>query len=262
MTLRDHLRAALVRWPLVLGLFVLGLLVGTLVALAQPTTWTSSALVGIGPRTTSTSTPSSTTIALQDASIRSTLVQMAMSPSTTSYAVALASAQDLDAKITAVVINDSNVVEIRGTASEPAAAEQLARAATARTSASFERLYPLFVVASVSPAASAKEQKASVLTAAVLGGVAGLFLGYLLALAAEAARRSLAARPAPSTGQEAGPGAGAPPAAGAATDGAAPKPSPPASAPSGNVSARPSPAKQSAKQTSVASRAQAGRDEG
>ena len=77
MTLRDHLRAALVRWPLVLGLFVLGLLIGTVVALAQPTTWSSSTLVAIGPRTTSTSTPSSTTIALQDPSIRSTLAQIA-----------------------------------------------------------------------------------------------------------------------------------------------------------------------------------------
>lgn len=244
MTLRDHLRAALVRWPLVLGLFVLGLLIGTVVALAQPTTWSSSTLVAIGPRTTSTSTPSSTTIALQDPSIRSTLAQIAMSPATVSSAVVLASAKDLSPKVTAVVVNDSNVIEIRGTAAEGPAAEELSRAATAKTSTTFERLYPLFVVATVSPAASAKEEKASVLTAAVLGGAVGLFLGYLLALAAEAARRSLAARA---------------PQGAAAADAAASPPPPPAP---GDAQPAAAPSTKAATSPSARPAARTGRDKG
>lgn len=198
MTLRDHIKAVLDRWQVVLALGAVCAVIGAMIVLRQPAPYQSSALLVIGPRITSTSTPSSTTQALQDASIRSTLAQIAMSPATVSAAVTASKAQEASPSVKAVIVNDSNVIEVRGSASEADAAKQLTAAAAQRTILTFERVYPLFVVSQVSAASSPTQAKTSPLLGLLLGLVVGLFLGYLLALAAAAARRSGFGSPRPS----------------------------------------------------------------
>ena len=198
MTLRDHITAVLDRWKLVLVLGAVCAVIGALVVMRQPAPYQSSALLVIGPRVTTTSTPSSTTQALQDTSIRSTLAQIAMSPATVSSAVTTAKAQNVSPSVKAIIVNDSNVIEVRGSASEGEPARLLTAAAAQRAILTFEGVYPLFTVSQVSAASSPARDTTSPILGVMLGLVVGLFLGYLLALAAAAARRSGFGSPRPS----------------------------------------------------------------
>lgn len=190
MTLRDHIKAVLDRWQVVLALGIACALIGSVAVLRQPAPFQSSALLVLGPRITTASTPSSTTMALQDASIRSTLAQVAMSPATVKAAVTTAEADESSPAVKAVIVNDSNMIEVRGSADDPEIARALTAAAAQRAILTFERVYPLFVVSQVSVASDAVQSATSPLLGFLLGLFVGLFLGYLLALAAAAARRS------------------------------------------------------------------------
>ena len=184
MTFGEHMRILRDRWWVLLLLAILGAAAGYGIAWAQPDAYRSTVEVALGPRPTPGGTLSDTTNSLKDRSITSTMAQIAQSTSVVEMASERTGLSADAFTIEGLIVNNANVVAVNVVSLSPADSRQYAEEVATLAMAQFERLYPQFRALVISPARDGTSARLPTILAVVPGALVGLFIGYLLALAA------------------------------------------------------------------------------
>lgn len=182
MSMKQQLGSLWDRVIVIVVLCALGAGAAYFVAVNQPPSYQSRTLIALGPKVTAGSTLSSSTQALYDRSVPSTLAQIATSSSVAKAATEATAVPPSAVAITSAVVNDANAVEITVTGARPDQTRRVAMEVASRSMLRFNQLYPLFRTVNIGPAADGADTAVSPSVAAAAGGLLGLFLGVLVAL--------------------------------------------------------------------------------
>jgi len=185
MTLAQHLRA-ISRFAVLIVVLVLigaGGAVGYTLTRAQA--YQSSVRLAIGPQAPPGTSITSTVQTLENTSIPATLAEIGNSGTLHSTAQAAAHATG-NITTEAIVANNSNVVQIKVTAPSASEAVNVANESAKLATQQFESLYTLYKLNTIDDAHSATSTRPSPILAGIFGGLAGLIVGYLIAIGSAA----------------------------------------------------------------------------